>query len=288
MNNEGFGSNASNGFIGIGAAMRQQEACGSKHESTDPQAPKEIGSDDLISFSFSNNTISASCELKDDGLHVLASGGDPSARNGTRFKLDYISCTNFLLDKLNSIIKQYSLAANNGYYCHVDGLPGGCGDSIDAVYASGERLHMYSNQSPTVSFDASDAICDAFHDDALKNGFDFNTAGSNVQIYDDADRQYLQGIWKGRHFGSEITAIFTGNTVKIFVDGNMTDNTEYTVFEGFVRPNRLKNGISKAKSKSDYEEFEGCSSFAKSNSFTLTAYFTKSSYSTCNLLRQKK
>ena len=271
----------------LNASGNAPRGCGQQHEYHDSLAPKTIKSDELMSFSFLNCVITASCKLEDDGLHVFASGGNSDRRDGTRFQLKYCSCTNFLLEKLNRIIKQYDLARNNGYSCHVDGLPEGCGDSILAEYKSGEKLHMYSNQTPTVSFDASDAIYEAFHEDALKNGFDFNTSGSNVQLYDDANVQYLQGKWKGKHFGSEIIAVFTGCTVKIFVDGKMTDNTEYTIFEGKVRTNKLKQGKTKAESDYDYEEFEGCSCFAKKNSFTLTAYFMKQSYSTCDLLKQQ-
>lgn len=291
MGNEGFGAGEShgiNGILGKNLMTNHHDAFGSKHESYDDNAAKEILSDELISFDFSNKTISASCELKDDGLHVFASGGSSQRRDGTRFKLDYISCTDFLLKKLNSIIKQYDLARNNGYRCHVDGLPDGCGDSISAIYKSAEKLNMSSNQAPTVLSDASAAIYEAFHDDALKNGFDFNTSGSNVKIYDDADRKYLQGKWKGKHFGREIIAVFTGDTVKIFVEGKMSDNTEYTIYDGFVRANRLKEGKTKAESNHDYEEFEGCSCFAKNNSFTLTAYFLKNSYSTCSLYKDQE
>lgn len=271
----------------LNASGNAPRGCGQQHEYHDSLAPKTIKSDELMSFSFLNCVITASCKLEEDGLHVFASGGSSNNRDGTSFKLKYCSCTNFLLEKLDRIIKQYDLARNNGYSCHVDGLPQGCGDSISAEYKSGEKLHMYSNQTPTVNFDASNAIYQAFHEDALKNGFDFNTSGSNVKIYDDADVQYLQGKWKGKHFGSEMIAVFTGCTVKIFVDGKMTDNTEYCVFEGKVRTNKLKEGIVKAGSDHDYEEFEGCSCFAKKNDFTLTCYFMKGSYSTCDLYRDK-
>ena len=262
--------------------------CGSKHEYFDSDAPKTIVSDELICFSFIDRSVNLSCKLGDDGLSVLATGGNCQRRDGTRFILKYNSCTLSLLEKLDQIIKKFDLAKNNGYRCHVDGLPAGCGDSLSADYKSGEKLRLYSNQCPTVRPDAAKAIYDAFHEDALRNGYDFTTAGSNMKIYDDADCEFLQGKWKGTHFGSEIIALFSDSTVKIFVDGKMTDNTEYTIFEGKVRTNKLRQGVTKAQSEHDYEEFEGCSCFAKKNDIFITAYFMKGSYSTCDLLRQKE
>ena len=289
MGKDGFGGDSGSGmmgFMGMLGAAGMQDCCGGKHESVDSSAPKVIESDELISFSYADRKISCSCQLCDDGLYVSANGGNSSRRDGTRFCVRYRSCTDFLLGKLNSIIKSHELARNNGYHCTVDGLPNGCGDYIKAEYKSGEMLYMNSNQTPTVGYPADDEIYDAFHDDALKNGLDFNTAGSNVQLYDDADRDYLQGKWKGKHFGREIVAVFTGVTVKIFVDGKMTDNCEYIIYQGSVRTTRLKEGRTKAETDYDYEEFEGCSFMRKKNHFTMTCYFMKESYSTCDLYKQ--
>ena len=291
MGNDQFGGGSGNGmpgFMGMGmmCTVNMDACCGAKHESWDKDAPKTIQSDELIKFSYADRKISCFCELTDGELYVRASGGNSSRRDGTKFCVRYRSCTKFLLEKLNNIIKSHELARGNGYHCTVDGLPGGCGDYISAEYKSGETLSMNSNQMPTVGSPAADEIYDAFHEDALKNGFDFNTAGSNVQLYDDADREYLQGKWKGKHFGREIVAVFTGVTAKIFVDGKMTDNCEYTIFQGSVRSNKLKEGRTKAETDYDYEEFEGCSCMRKKNHFTMTCYFMKESYSTCDLYKQ--
>ena len=137
-------------------------------------------------------------------------------------------------------------------------------------------------------YEAAKLIYDAFHEEALKNGLDFNTKGSNVKLYDDADEEFLQGTWKGTHFGREILAEFEGNRVKIYVDGKLTDDTEYIIFEGAVRPNRLKEGVTEPQSNHDYVEFEGCSCIRKMDEISLTAYFMKESYSTCRLLTQKQ
>ena len=67
------------------------------------------------------------------------------------------------------------------------------------------------------------------------------------------------------------------------VNGEVTDdNVEYTIFEGSVIPNKLKDGIEKAESPYDYEYFNGVSKLAKKNYFTMVGYFLQDSYSTCD------
>ena len=277
------------GFGGLfGGGVPSEALCGGRHESRDPECHPQILSDDLIEFEFSNGKFAVSCKLEDTGLTVSANGGNSNKRDGTRFCLKYTSADNSLLSKLNAIIKDNNLTRNNGYSCHVDGLPGGYGDRISGRYSSGEKLYMNSNQTPNVGFDATEQIYNAFHEDALKNGLDFTTTGSNVRIYDDADEEFLQGKWKGTHFGSEVLADFEGSHVKIYVDGKLTDDTDYIIFEGNVRPNKLKDGVSEAASENDYEEFEGCSCIRKKNKILLTAYFMKESYSTADLLVQRE
>lgn len=296
MGNEVFGGGSS-GFMGMGMGgftgprvihNDTGECCGGRHEFMLEGYKYCIESDELVSFSFSDKNVSVYCCIEDGKLVITSNGGNSSRRDGTLFKLRYYTEDMSILAKLNKIIKDYDMAKSNGYSCTVDGLPGGCGDSISAEYASGEKLYMYSNQLPTVNYEAAKLIYDTFHEEALKNGLDFNTAGSNVQLYDDADEKFLQGSWKGRHFGREILAEFEGSHVRIYVDGKPTDDTEYILYDGNIRPNKLKEGVAEPKSEHDYVEFEGCSCMRKKNKICLTAYFMKESYSTCDLITQKE
>lgn len=98
----------------------------------------------------------------------------------------------------------------------------------------------------------------------------------------------MQGTWKGKHFVKEIEATFINNLVTIKVNENITDeNIEYIIKDGFVQKNKLEEGKDGSR-HSDYEDFEGVSSFAKKNWFTMTGYFTKESYSTCDLMNFDK
>ena len=293
MSNNGFGGGP-NVFMGMqfpGPGVIHNDSgdmCGGRHEFMLEGYKYSIESDELVSFSFSDRNVSVYCGIENGVLVITSRGGNSSRRDGTLFSLKYQTDDMSILAKLNKIIKDYDMAKRNGYSCTVDGLPGGCGDYIRAEYASGEKLYMTSNQSPTVHYEAAKLIYDTFHEEALKNGLDFNTKGSNVKLYDDADEEFLQGAWKGMHFGREILAEFEGNRVKIYVDGKLTDDTEYIIFEGAVRPNRLKEGVTEPQSNHDYVEFEGCSCIRKMDEISLTAYFMKESYSTCRLLTQKQ
>ena len=262
------------------------ELDGGRHEYSGEGYSDTIVSGEIVSFMYENGDFTVECALEDGVLHVRSRGGDYSARDGSAFDLDYTSEDVTFLDRLQELVAERELSQNNGYSVHVDGLPAGLGDCLSVLYASEEKLYKYSNEERILSDEDAEAIYDAFRDFAEANGLDFTTEGSNVTVYDDADEDYLQGTWKGTHFGTEYTAVFEGSHVKIFAGDELTDDTEYVVFQGSVRPNRLVSGVTAPNRPNDYEEFEGLSCFAKNNSFTLTAYFMKGSYSTCDLLRQ--
>ena len=245
----------------------------------------EITSREIVSFRYRNGSFSVSCEKNGDGsLRITSSGGNSRQRDGTAFGLNYTAGDDGFTGRLQELIETYALSRGNGHVTEVGGLPAGIGDTLSVAYESGEKLYKSSNQFRTVADDAGAAIYEAFHEKAVASGFDFTTAGSNVQLYDDADEQYLQGTWKGMHFGTDVAAEFEGNRVKIWYDGELTDDTEYVVFEGDVRPNRLREGVTEPQDAYDYEEFAVVSSFRKKNDIMIVAYFTKDSYSTCELL----
>ena len=245
-----------------------------------------IQSSDIISFSYECGEFVFSCEKEKGGIHIISKGGDRYARDGSAFHLDYVVKNSDIMDRIQKWIKKYELVKKNGYWEHVNGLPAGLGDTLSVTYSSDEKIYMTSNQSLTVSQDANLELYYLFQKIAVKNGYQFNTELSNVKLYDDADYQYLQGIWKGKHFGDDIWVSFLGNTVEIRINGIVKDSCEYTIVDGFVRKNELRNGVTKAKSRHDYEDFNGVSSFAKKNDFTIVGYFLSGAYSTCDLLRE--
>ena len=247
---------------------------------------KDIKSNEITFFHYQAPTFNVEVKKEDNHLHIKSSGGNSQRRDGTRFILDYYSTNLSFLIKLNDLITKYALFKNNGYINHVNGLPAGFGGTLSVHYASNEKIYINDNQDSIMSDETEQDIYNLFHEEALRNNYDFTTNGSNQLIYDDLDIDYLQGTWKGSHFGDKIKVIIKDENIKIYVNDVLTDDTQYTIFEGKVRKHKLQEGIKTPKDYHDYEEFSGLSLLAKNNDFTITAYFMKNSYSTCNLIKE--
>jgi len=271
----------------MGAFDPMQAMCGGKHEGKLDGYSDEIKSKEITSFSYGCSKFGVFCEIRENKLFVSATGGYSSYRDGKYFRVVFDTDDFDLLTKLQEIVDEYQISKNNGYTCHVDGIPE-CGDHIDITYKSGEKIYKINNQCPTIRGEAAQEIFNTFHRFVYKHGFDFTSKGSNVQLYDDADIDYVQGTWKGEHFGNEIIATFDGNHVVITVDGKETDNTDYVIYEGHVTSNKLKDPNKEVGDYHDYEYFNGVSIFSKKNYFTMTAYFMKESYSTCDMFNFDK
>lgn len=263
--------------------------CGGKHESYEKGLSEEINSKDIIKFSYTGTDYGVTAEKIDNKVKIHAIGGGKyNKRDGSYFIVRYETEDTNIFQLLQEAIDKYNVKRDNGHCVHVDGLPGGIGDTISVTYLSGERIYKTSNQSVTISYDAIKEFYEIFHEEVKKKGYDFTTAGSNVKLFDDADEEYLQGTWKGKHFGNEIEVTFKNKTVTIKVDNQITDeNIEYIIKDGFIKKNKLSEGKTGEK-YSDYEDFTGVSSFAKKNYFTMTAYFYTPSYSTCDLMNFDK
>ena len=246
----------------------------------------EINSDNITSFEYQCGDYYLQCYLNEEGLHVVSRGGYSDRRDGSYFKLDYIAKSNELLKELNDIIKKHNLSEGNGYVHETAGLPPGLGDLLDVVYDSDEKIYKHSNQFPTVSEEIAKEFYDKFYECAKSNGLDFNSEGSNVKLYDDADIEFLQDTWTGTHFGRNYKVEFNDNHIKIYEDDKLLDDCEFIIYEGWIKPNKLQEGETEVKSQYSYEEFNACSSIRKKNDILLVLYFSKPSSSTCEVLRE--
>lgn len=265
-----------------------EEACGGvRHEGKIEGYSNTIVSNNIIYFNYEHPDFNVECKKEGNKLNVKSRGGDYRARNGSAFKLNYETDNLDLLVKLQDIVKKYNLSRNNGYCLDISGLPYGCGDRISIEYDSGEKIYKSNNQCFNLNDDEVNEIYEVFHMSAIDNGYDFNTEKSNEIIYDDATIEYLQGSWKGTHFGTEYLITFKDKNIKIYCNGKLTDDTEYIIVRGTIRPNKVKEGIDNPSSEYDYEEFSEISSIKKKNNILIVAYFTKNSYSTMELLIQK-
>lgn len=265
--------------------------CGEKHDSWLEGYNENIESKEITSFIYTGRDYYVSAKKSDNNkIDIRCNGGGKyNPRDGSLFKIRYEASDDSIFKSLQEIIDKNNETKGNGHCVHVDGLPGGLGDNLEVEYSSGEKIYKISNQAQTVSDDSSKSFYDIFHEYVKKDGYDFNSKGSNVKLFDDADEEYVQGTWKGKHFGEEIEVTFNKDLVTIKVNDKITDeNVPYTIYEGSIRKNKLKEGIEEAKSKNDYEEFNGVSCFAKKNYFTMSTYFLKESYSTCDIMNYDK
>lgn len=247
---------------------------------------EKIYSKDIVSFEYTCGKFKVSLETKDDGLHINSKGGNSYHRDGTYFKLDYVSKTNTILKELQEIIDKFEISKNNGYEHEVAGLDPSISATIKVTYKSKEKIYKYDNQSRIIDEEAENKIYEVFHKNAKENGYDFTSDKSNVELYNDATKEYVQGTWKGTHFGSEYKVIFEGTKIKIYKDGKLTDEGWYKIIDGDIVNNKPKKGVTIPKDKNDYEEFSDISIMKKKNDFTMTMYFMKENYSTDDLIKE--
>ena len=274
------------GVMGGGSVDPQQFMCGGRHESTLDGYKDEIESKDIVSFDYGGPKAGLYAKRTEDNktLVTATGGADSRRRENKYFRIKLETDDDSIFKDLQELVEKYELTRGNGHCVHVDGLPSGIGDRLHIFYESGEEVYKVSNQSLTMSYEASDAIYNTFLKYVQKHGCDFTSTGSNQQLYDDADEEYVQGTWKGTHFGREVVATFDKDHVTITVDGKETDpNVPYVIFDGCVISNVLEEGKTEATDEHDYKNLNGVSCFRKKNWFTMTAYFLGESYSTCDM-----
>ena len=276
----------------FGAINIQDTMAGGRHESHLEGYSEEIKSKSIISFSYSGRYFGICAKKNGKKVEIHASGGGRyNVRDGSYFIIRYDTEDDSIFKELQDVIDKYNEVKGNGYCLTVDGLPSGIGDIFNVEYESGEKIYKYSNQYCTVGDEAANEFYEIFHKYVKKEGYDFNSAGSNVKLFDDADKEYVQGTWKGKHFGRELVVTFDGDYVTIVKDGKTIINKEkYTIFEGAIKPDKLKEGKEKAESSYDYEDFDDTmTSMKKKNWFTMVAYFCREgAYSTCELMNFDK
>ena len=248
---------------------------------------ENIKSKDITYFEYTCGKFKVLLEVKDNQIHINSKGGNSYHRDGTYFKLDYISKTNTILKELQDVIDKYNISKNNGYEHEVAGLDPSISATIKVTYKSKEKIYKYDNQSRIIDEEAEDKIYEIFHKNAKENNLDFTSEGSNVELYNDATKEYVQGTWKGKHFGSEYKVIFEGTKIKIYKDGKLTDEGWYKIIDGDIVNDKPKKGVTIPKDRNDYKEFTDISIMKKKNDFTMTMYFMKESYSTDDLLKEE-
>jgi len=310
------------GIAAMGAVMaqiaddiREPPECGQHHEYRDKSLSPEIKSENIVHFSFmsfpdhgfmmpvieSGAAPDSASErvpqyavslVRDDSgiIRVAARGGNnTSHRDGSQFRVEYEVPDDGLPADLQEIVRKHSLSRDNGHVSHTDGLPTGDGSILSVRYDSGEAIYRGNNVFPLLDEAATREIYQAFRRSARRQGYDFTTAGSSEPVYDDPTEEMLQGIWKGKHFGRECIAEITGSHIRIYYDGKLADDTDYVIFEGMIKPNRLARGSSPDDRYPRYENFNAFTGISKMNGFTIVGHvFRNGASSSVELRRQNK
>ena len=76
---------------------------------------EKITSKEIVSFEYTCGKFKVSCVLEDDNLHITSKGGNSYNRDGTYFKLDYISKTNTYPGSRNFDISSLETGTNQIY-----------------------------------------------------------------------------------------------------------------------------------------------------------------------------
>lgn len=129
--------------------------------------PKVIKSTEIVTF-YCKISLFATCETDGLGHRIytldaaLKDGEvlvkyDWRERGGESDKAEYKAAADFMM-RLQEIVAEYNFAQYNGYYHNVSGLPDMYGESLDIVYAGGERIHVHDNQSGFLPPDAVKAL----------------------------------------------------------------------------------------------------------------------------------
>ncbi|WP_157617830.1 hypothetical protein [Succinimonas amylolytica] len=308
------------GVAATGVAMaqflddfRDPPECGQHHEYWDKSLSSDIKSETIVHFEYNSFpgpgfiVPEVSLEARPDSesepfpnfyvlfdrtpsgaVRVVARGGNNTGhRDGSRFVVRYEISDDGLPRELQTIVRKHNLSRDNGHVSHTDGLPTGDGSILSVRYDSGEAIYRGNNVFPLLDDAATREIYQAFRRAARRQGYDFTTAGSSEPVYDDPTVEMLQGIWKGKHFGRECVAEITGQHIRIFYDGELADDTDYVIFEGMVKPNRLAKNSSPDDKYPRYDNFRAFTSISKKNGFTIVGHvFRNGSSSSVELFRQ--
>lgn len=152
----------------------------------DPTAAKCIRSTALVRFSCTSSCLAAdeadvlsgrvytlAAHLQDGLVHGRYDDYDRSGNGQTEtFETD-----GTFMDAVQAIVLAHDLAAYNGCYCHVSGLPDNYGASLSAVYDSGEQIDAADNETNFLPPDATRALVSLFVDHAAGIASPFEVNG---------------------------------------------------------------------------------------------------------------
>ena len=157
--------------------------CGGTDATLDTKAPKEILSDDIISFSVSSafdTLVIPAGKFKAERLYRFSAFAAPSGKGtfvflekatdktpGNSPEYSWGVFRDDLLPAIASLVRECGLAKQNGYHSTTHGLPRNFGGSVNIRYADGEKISFSDNQTPILTYDTGLRIY-GFFNKALK------------------------------------------------------------------------------------------------------------------------
>jgi len=172
----------------LGAAALSLAACikgglqkpnGAKHEKYDRSYKSTIVSTEIVSFSFEKEgKYSFDYKVMENGTaKVKAEILNAVGQGDASFTAEYTEEGTFA-EVLQGMVTKYELAKDNGHSILVDGLPPCGGETLYATYQSGEQIYRANNSGKILSEEASQAIFDAFVENARAHGYEYGNDGS--------------------------------------------------------------------------------------------------------------
>lgn len=148
---------------------KEEPVCGGTTDSTDPNAPKTVASDEITDFLCEVSLLSV--DLRENPVLLMPKYGFSARKEG-----DGVQCTRRMVDQeetftpsdsflaeLQEIISRYDLAQFNGVSRKTHGLPDNFGAELRVTYASGESIYAYNNQNMFLPLSAVEELARLFY-----------------------------------------------------------------------------------------------------------------------------
>lgn len=151
------------------AASDEIEEDGGVRDNTNYDAPKTIGSTQIVSFNCWFSTLDAN-GWDEIGNHIyqLWANLENGAVKGTYHVLDtgekrVFRADHSFMNTLQCIVNKYDIVRYNGMSYKVEGLPGDYGIHLNVRYASGESIYAYNNQDNFLTEEAIQELVKLFN-----------------------------------------------------------------------------------------------------------------------------
>ncbi len=220
-------------LFGFNKPSRPEIICGGVTDNTDNGAPKEIASDELVSFS---TKFFAYGKYGSDVSGTFWFEAKPD-ENGRLFLSEKLAFNNTgcvtdaeFLPQIQKVIAKYDLAKLNGVERYTNGLPPEYQPAfLSAEYASGERLYFCVNNSPHEGWSAD--IFALIADEFAKSGDRRFLPPEEANEITRFDLEFTDGEIKYNYGELSLMKEGVAYTFEEIAEGNTDKNDFFTVIQ---------------------------------------------------------